>query len=367
MFVLYEFMGIMCNLFGGVIGANQGMQRMFLYSFSMQLIGLVCLCLVEQLDFSDRIGVTIYVVFCQGWAGCAKDFTKLAGKSVPKLVTPEGQEGALFRIVARLTGMKNSFKGMGYFIGAVLIYSGIGFVGALVIMMVLILSLFWPVLKYMDTDIGQSASTNRILSWAVFQKSANVNVLCLARLLLFGARDVWFEISTPIFLKQVLLWEDFATGAFMAGYIIVYGYLQASTTQLFKKQPPGSRSVVVSISMLSVWTLGLGLALYFSQQDHVATTVVLIVGLFVYACLFAVNSSVHSYLIVSYSDGDKVSMDLGFYYMANAGGRLIGTLLGGLIYTFTVDEYGISPCLFASFGFLAMGSVVSLALKDEDN
>ena len=84
----------------------------------------------------------------------------------------------------------------------------------------------------------------------------------------------------------------------------------------------------------------------------------LIIGLFAFGAVFAINSAVHSYLILAYSDHDKVAMNVGFYYMANAAGRLTGTVLSGLIY----QTQGLEGCLWWSTGFVLAAALISFKL-----
>lgn len=67
------------------------------------------------------------------------------------------------------------------------------------------------------------------------------------------------------------------------------------------------------------------------------------------------NSAVHSYLILASTDNDKVAMNVGFYYMANAGGRLLGTVLSGLLFQWS----GLVGCLWASVAFVLAAGLLS--------
>ena len=81
-------------------------------------------------------------------------------------------------------------------------------------------------------------------------------------------------------------------------------------------------------------------------------------GLLVFGVVFALNSALHSYLIVSYAKDDGVSLDVGFYYMSNAMGRLIGTLLSGWVY----QAYGLEACLWISSLFVTIAAMISITL-----
>ncbi|CAB1108883.1 unnamed protein product [Ectocarpus sp. CCAP 1310/34] len=302
MFSAYEVAGVFTNLFGGVAGSKYGLRFTLLTSLVLQIVCLSALTQTEPVlgDLKEAtpgntryLEATIYITAWQALAGVAKDLMKLTGKATPKLVTKEGAEGRLFRVVAWLTGMKNALKGFGSFLGALLV-AQIGYVKSLWIL-VGICAFFVPV-GIFGMDRGLGVSDERKTDWnRLFRKGRNVNVLSAARFFLFGSRDVWFEIGLPLFLRAELGWKRELVGLIMAG-------------------------------------------------------------------LFAVNSSVHSYLIVSYSNKDKVAMDLGFYYMANAMGRLIGVLVGGFLYHYTSDDFGLSMCLVVACPFLVAAAAISYHL-----
>ena len=281
-----------------------------------------------------RLRATVWITAVQAFSGVAKDFMKLTGKSTPKLVTRAGQEGRLFRIVAWLTGMKNSFKGAGSLLGAALVGT-IGYNYTLLVL-VFIVALFIPVaFVYMDHRLGKQAVGKKIDWNRVFRKGRDVNVLSAARFWLFGSRDIWFEIALPLFLKNSLGWSNTFVGLFTGAYIIVYGNLQAFSTTLYRKGADGVMGRPES-SSVTKWALGCALTpaitgslmyyTYIIDHNKGTTTVVMCIGLLAFAAIFAVNSSIHSYLIVSFSDSDKVAQDLGFYYMANVS---LCMMLGG--------------------------------------
>eukprot|EP00752_Nemacystus_decipiens_P003165 g2929.t1 len=379
MFSAYEVAGVFTNLFGGVAGSKYGLRCTLLTSLALQIICLAALThtepvlgdLTEATSGSTRyIEATIYITAWQSLAGVAKDLMKLTGKATPKLVTKEGAEGRLFQLVAWLTGMKNALKGFGSFLGALLV-AQIGYVYGLWVL-VGICAIFLPVGVFgMDRDLGISVGRN--IDWnRLFRKGHNVNVLSAARFFLFGSRDVWFEIGLPIFLRVELGWKRELVGLVLAGYIVIYGNLQAASTKLYKEkdgtrgQPTGA-SAYKWAAYCSLAPLITGIATYFTHkmaENNLATAFVLIVGVVAFAVLFAVNSSVHSYLIVSYSNKDKVAMDLGFYYMANAMGRLIGVLVGGFLYHYTSDDFGLSMCLLVACPFLVAAAAIAYRLPD---
>eukprot|EP00903_Cladosiphon_okamuranus_P007581 g7354.t1 len=377
MFSAYEVAGVFTNLFGGVAGSKYGLRCTLLSSLLLQIICLAALTQTEPVlgDLSEAtsgstryIEATIYITAWQALAGVAKDLMKLTGKATPKLVTKEGAEGRLFQLVAWLTGMKNALKGCGSFLGALLV-AQIGYVYGLWALAA-ICAVFLPVGVFgMDRNLGVSGGTK--IDWnRLFRKGYNVNVLSAARFFLFGSRDVWFEIGLPLFLRAELGWKRELVGLIMAGYIVVYGNLQAASTKLYKKkddtggQPTGA-SAYKWAAYCSLAPLLTGIGTYLTHkvaEDDLATAFVLIIGLVAFAVMFAVNSSVHSYLIVSYSNKDKVAMDLGFYYMANAMGRLIGVLVGGFLYHYTFDDFGLSMCLLVACPLLVAAAAIAYRL-----
>mmetsp|Transcript_311 Transcript_311/g.394 ORF Transcript_311/g.394 Transcript_311/m.394 type:complete len:512 (-) Transcript_311:376-1911(-) len=414
LFSLYEFMGMITNMFGGIAGNRFGLKCTMLTSLFLQLIGLSLLALIdtifgelnEETEGSVKSKAIGYITFCQALSGVSKDFMKLSCKSMPKLVTKANAEDKLFRIVAWVTGWKNALKGFGTILGAVLVQF-IGFNPAIYVLIGIIVLIFPAPLFFMTPGIGKSLN-RPVASLSVFQKPWNINVLSLARFFLFGSRDVWFEIAAPIFLRSVLGWDEYQVGLFMGSYIIIYGQIQKDTSKMYKsakKNNSGSDKKSCRPKCLQGvpkrehvpnwgWANGveillLGIILYPLYQDYAGAEAelflnpnstmaqdefdrygnilagVLITGFFLFAFFFAVNSAIHSYLIVSYAGKDKVTMDIGFYYMANAGGRLVGTILSGWIYEETEERWGLSVCLWVSSGFMFLAAFVSYWLKDE--
>ena len=315
MFALYEVMGIVTNLYGGFMGSQYGLRTTLLFSLLLQCIGLVALAYtkyvfgaLEHAAGKTRWQAFVWIALCQAFNGCAKDLMKLGGKSSPKLVTPAGDNNRLFQLVAYLTGMKNTMKGFGFFLGGILL-STTGYRGALWTLTGFIIVLLPICLMYIDKTLGMS--NNRPTCAEVFQKPHNVQVLSCARFFLFGSRDVWFEIAAPLYLADAMGWESFSVGAFMAGYTIIYGQFQALATKLFKRKDvvrsPGTTDVQTLASVLCIIPGLLGLLLYCIRSYDIATQVFLICGIALYAIVFAVNSSVHSYMIVKFSNRDKVS------------------------------------------------------------
>ena len=115
------------------------------------------------------------------------------------------------------------------------------------------------------------------------------------------------------------------------------------------------KTIWKAVSMAALLPAAIALGMQLAPQSASA---VLIGGLLLFGVVFAINSSLHSYLIVSYAKGDGVSLDVGFYYMSNAMGRLIGTLLSGWVY----QQYGLAACLWTSSAFVLLAGLISLGL-----
>eukprot|EP00948_MAST-09A_sp_MAST-9A-sp1_P001148 g1148.t1 len=458
MFSLYELAGVVTNLYGGLAASKYGLKATMFVSLVLQCFGLVALLLIQPLfgqhlhceassvtgsngtnstnsslnislntainvsnnnsiktntsdadsgnnsgdvctiDSQTRFTIALYITLCQMISGVSKDFMKVSCKTIPKLVTKDGDKGRLFWIVAWVTGMKNSFKGFGSIWGAILVqYAGFNIS---IIVLLAILFLIFPVpMQYIDFSLGRGdRNHNKIFSWDILRKPYNVNILSFARFFLFGSRDVWYEIGAPIFLRNVLQWSELLVGIFFGGYVIIYGMIQTATTKLYKEkkkmnnehitgqQHQQSTSVAMTMNAptrksVSFWALSNTLQLFiwsfilyplFNLYTGDKTSLVLrwllggftILGLLIFASMFAVNSAVHSYLIVLYAGKDKAAKDIGFYYMANAAGRLIGTLLSGVVYQYTVKQFGLSMCLWIASIFMLFAGIVGWFLKD---
>lgn len=362
LFLLYEAMGIVTNFFGGWIGARFGLRLTLFAGLAVQIGALMMLSAVDP-GWTMALSVA-YVMAAQALSGVAKDLTKMSSKSAVKLVVKEeaagGGQSLLFRWVALLTGSKNALKGVGFFLGGFLL-SAVGFAAGLYIMAGMLAVVLVLCLATLKTDLGKAKS--KIKGRELFSKTREINLLSLARVFLFASRDVWFVVGVPIFLYSTLGWDFDAVGAFMAAWVIGYGIVQAGVPKLLRSTTDaatGARAARVWAGLLAVIPAGLALALSpgLLGLTGADTAAVLIGGLLLFGAVFAVNSSVHSYLIVAYSDADKVALNVGFYYMANAVGRLGGTLASGLIYQLA----GLQATLWASAAMLAVSFGVALAL-----
>jgi MFS family permease len=356
LFLLYEAAGILANLVGGWLAAKHGIKRMLIVGLGTQIIGFLILSAMNP-GWEAALLVT-WVVLAQGVCGVAKDVTKTASKSAIKLTEAEAKgdgEGRLFRWVAWFTGSKNAMKGFGFFLGGVLL-EAFGFslalwlmAGALALVLAgVVLSL--PVLK------GKSKPSKSVKE--LFGKNHGVNLLALARIGLFGARDVWFVVGVPVFL-YANSWTFPMVGAFLAIWTIGYGLVQAAAPAVIRRSADGLSAEVPAarlwslMLMLVPFTLAGFLALAPPRPD-----IILVAGLCLFGVIFAVNSSVHSYLILAYAGSEKAAEDVGFYYAANATGRFMGTLLSGLLY----QVGGIGACLIGSGVMLASCWLATQAL-----
>lgn len=354
LFLFYEVFGIFTNFFGGWIGSQFGL-RVTLYSgIGLQVFALIMLSWVNP-SWVQWLAV-FYVMVAQAFSGIAKDLTKMSSKSAIKLVVPQDAESSLFKWVAVLTGSKNALKGVGFFVGSALL-TLFGFVNALWIMAGgLFLILFTSIM--LPEDMGKIKQ--KVNFKELFSKSQEINILSAARFFLFGSRDVWFVVGLPVFLEGTLGWSFYEVGGFMACWVIGYGIIQSLAPTLIQKfgsgEPPQSKTI-------QFWTFtltGVPGAIALALQLGLPANLVIVGGLMLFGIVFAFNSAVHSYLVLAFTDDDKVALNVGFYYMANSGGRLAGTVLSGLVYQIS----GLVGCLWVSMLFVLAAALVSLKLPD---
>ena len=347
LFLFYEFFGVVTNLVGGWIGARLGLNLTMHVGMGLQVLALLLL------TAPDAWLSVPYVMAAQALSGIAKDLNKMSAKASVKLMLPDGNAQAdsrLFKWVAILTGSKNALKGVGYFLGGLLL-ALIGFRGALWALAGMLAVVLVVAIILLPRNLGRSKAKPKFQQ--IFSKTAEINWLSAARFFLFGARDVWFVIGLPVFLST-LGWSHTEVGGFLALWIIGYGLVQAAAPRLFRQHPPDGISARLWAGLLALLPAAIAIAL----SQGIQPEGVLIIGLALFGIVFAINSALHSYLILLYSDRDKVALNIGFYYMANAGGRLIGTVLSGWIY----QTQGLIGCLWWSTGFVLLAVVLSLRL-----
>jgi predicted MFS family arabinose efflux permease len=358
LFLLYEFFGIVTNLVGGWLAARTGLRLTLVLGLALQVVALSLLALLNR-GWSMSLSVA-YVMGCQALSGIAKDLTKMSAKSAIKVLVPAGDDRGLFRWVAFLTGSKNALKGAGFFLGGLLL-STLGFRGALAAMAAGVLLVLALVIAALPASIGQAKAKPAFRG--ILSNSPGINRLSLARMALFAARDVWFVVSVPIFLASVLGWSFTQVGAFLALWVIAYGGVQSMAPILLARV---TRQRAPGPSIASA--LGLGLAavtalIPIGLNAGAPAGITMLAGLALFGVVFALNSSVHSYLVLAYSEADRVSLSVGFYYMANAAGRLAGTLLSGVLY----QQAGIKASLWGAVVLASAAGVVALFLPPVDD
>ncbi len=357
LFLLYELAGIVTNLCAGWIAARFGLASTLYAGLGLQIAALAALA---QLDPAWGIAASVaFVMAVQGVSGVAKDLAKMSSKSAVKLLAPKG-DGTLFRWVAALTGSKNAVKGLGFFLGAAML--GLwGFTAAIWGMAAVLAAILIGVLAFLPPGLPGGSKAAKLTS--VWSRDPLVNRLSLARMFLFGARDVWFVVGIPIYFQSVL--SDgtpdsrraafFLIGGFMALWIIAYGVVQGFAPRLLQAKTRSDAQITAAAVRWSAYLVPLPFALallaYTAQGPSLWLSLTLVVGLLIFGFVFAINSSVHSYLILAFAGDKRVTMDVGFYYMANAAGRLMGTLLSGLSY-----QFGGLPLCLATAGMMALAA-----------
>ncbi len=363
LFLFYEFFGIITNLYGGWIGARYGLRLTLWIGTILQIFALFMLIPVKA-DWPVIFSV-VYVMVAQAVSGIAKDLNKMSAKSAVKTVVPETNNGndtgqkQLFKWVAILTGSKNALKGVGFFLGG-LLYKLFGFNNAVGIMgfglcLAFLLTLILP------GEIGKMKTKPAFND--LFSKSEAINILSAARFFLFGARDVWFVVALPVFLDMAFGWDYMEIGLFLGAWVIGYGIVQAFAPAIRKmwgqKESPDRKAIQFWSAVLMVIPSLIGIALWRESSPSIA----IILGLTIFGFVFAMNSSTHSYMILAYSDNEKVSLNVGFYYMANAAGRLVGTLLSGLLFMIGKNaSIGLQYCLYFSSLLIFLSWISSLKL-----
>ena len=347
LFVLYEIAGVVTNLSAGWIAARFGLTSTLYAGLVLQIVALLALA---QLDPAWGITASvIFVMLVQGLSGVAKDLAKMSSKSAVKILAP-ADDGGLFRWVAILTGSKNAVKGAGFLLGAAVL-ALFGFVPSVLTMAAILFVILIGVASGMPSGLPvgrKDAKFSEVLS-----KNRNINWLSAARLFLFGARDVWFVVGIPIYFYAVLSdgSEDgnraafFTIGTFMAVWTILYGIVQGWAPSILKAASRSPEEILAQarrwVAALAVVPALLATLVLIAAEPSPALTVTIIIGLLIFGGIFAVNSSLHSFLILSFTDARRVTMDVGFYYMSNAAGRLLGTVLSG----FTYQVGGLPLCL----------------------
>ena len=349
LFLFYEFFGMVTNLFGGWLAAYTGLNTTLHIGLALQMLALGML-----LADPSWLSVT-YVMAAQALSGIAKDLNKMSAKSNIKLLLPDDAQNKLYHWVALLTGSKNALKGAGFFIGALLL-SSLGFRGAILVLFLGLMLVCIASFILLDRSVGKSPYTPKFRE--LISKSPAINRLAAARFFLFASRDIWFVVALPVYLQSELGWQYTSVGSMLALWVIGYGAIQSLAPKLTQRRAnhgPSSTSTLHWLLPLCFIPILIAGSLHYALAPPAW---ILMIGLAIYGSVFAINSSLHSYLILAYAQRKGVSLDIGFYYMANAAGRLTGSLLSGLIYQWQ----GLSACMLAASAFTAAAYLLSIGL-----
>ena len=347
LFLLYEFFGMVTNLYGGWLATRIGLTRTLQIGLAVQILSLTML-------LKDASALTVtYVMLAQALSGIAKDLSKMSAKSSIKALVPDQAQSQLYRWIALLTGSKNALKGLGFFLGGALL-AWFGFQTTIVFLVALLIMVLAIGFFILETNCGKASYKPKLRDSLV--KTDRINRLSAARMFLFCARDIWFVVALPVFLQSQLAWSYIEVGSLMAAWVIGYGAMQTVAPRITSLNGALANGAALFkwASLLFIAPCLMAAGLYAGLNP----SAVVIVGLVFFGLLFAVNSSLHSYLIVAYAKHDSVSLDVGFYYMANAGGRLLGTILSGLIY----QQYGLTSCLLMSALMIAASGLIARQL-----
>ncbi len=360
LFLLYEFLGMITNLGAGWIAKKFGLNTTLFAGIILQIFSLMILTQLDQ-TWSTTLSV-LFVMFTQGLSGIAKDLTKMSAKSSVKLLYPN-KNSKLFKWVSLMTGSKNAVKGFGFLTGALLL-SFTSFETSLMIMALILALMFVLLLINLKTNISEVNKKSKFSE--VFSKNKDINYLSLGRVFLFGSRDTWFVVGLPIFLYSALSDGSldgnkkafFIIGTFMAAWTVFYGLVQTITPKILSKDKSFSKQTKFWAGFLTAIPLLLISFNYYFEEYSIYNVTFL---LFMFGFVFAINSSIHSFLILNYTNNKRVTLDVGFYYMSNAFGRLIGTLLSGLAFQYG----GFTMCLFITSILLLLNrlSIEKLNLK----
>lgn len=353
LFLLYELFGVITNLLGGWLGSQFGLKITLFIGLALQVVALSALAGLRP-DWPLSLSVA-YVMAAQALSGIAKDLTKMSSKSAIKVLLPKGEEGTLFKWVAILTGSKNALKGAGFFLGGALL-SWLGFRLALLAMAAALTLVLCAAVLTLPRGMGRAKAKVKLSH--LFAKNRNINLLSAARMFLFGSRDVWFVVGLPIFLAANLGWSHTRIGGFLALWVIGYGGVQALAPNLLRRGLTGGTPQGGTAAAGAFALAGLTAFIAWGLRAEFSPWLTVVIGLALFGLVFAINSSVHSYLILAYTKRDQVALDVGFYYMANAAGRLLGTLLSGLLFQLG----GLSGCLWVSTALVFTAGLLSLAL-----
>ena len=289
LFLFYEIFGVVTNLVGGWLGARLGLNNTMNIGLGLQIVALAMLTVP-----ADMLTV-VYVMAAQALSGIAKDLNKMSAKSAIKMLVPSDAQGKLYQWVAILTGSKNALKGVGFFLGGLLL-TLLEFRGAVIAMAVMLTIVWLMSLLSLKADLGKAKNKPKFTD--IFSKSPAINMLSAARMFLFGARDVWFVVALPVFLAVTFQWDHWWVGGFMASWVIGYGIIQTLTPKITgfnKVNFSAIHSAKIWVSYLALIPALIAIALHFNWQIQLS----IIIGILIFGVVFAINSSLHSYIIVS--------------------------------------------------------------------
>jgi len=352
LFLFYEFFGIVTNLVGGWLGARIGLNRTMHIGMALQIVALL------MLTVPDTWLSVAYVMAAQALSGIAKDLNKMSAKASVKTLSGADDHSRLFRWVAALTGSKNALKGVGFFLGALLL-EWLEFRGALAVLATMLMLVLFFTWVSLPRGIGKMSFKPKFHQ--VFSSDPAINRLSAARFFLFGARDVWFVVALPVYLVAELGWAFHSVGAYIALWVIGYGVVQGFAPRLLRlRQQAGAAPGPASARYAALGLMLVPIAIALGLAAELPASGVVVVGLIVFGVVFALNSALHSYLILAYSQGERVALDVGFYYMANAGGRLAGTILSGWSY----QALGLVGGLWISAAMVAASMLIAFSLPN---
>ena len=356
LFVFYELASIFTNLYAGFLGNKKGLKIPLVAGLFLQTIALVTLSFMNLSWMNWQL--ILYAMLAQCLSGIAKDLTKMSSKTAIKFLVPSNQESTLFKWVSILTGSKNAIKGIGFFVGGAFLQ----FFGFQLALWILAGILLIPLLSslFLPKKMGTMKKKMRLIE--IFNQKKDIQILSFARFFLFSSRDIWFVVGVPLFLSAQFAWDFGEVGSFMAAWVIGYGVLQSATPTIIKwitKSEAVSGRTTLWVSIFLIWIMSLLVSASFFEFY---LPYLLPIGLLLFGLLFAMISSIHSYLVLSYSDGDKAASSVGFYYMANASGRLVGTLLSGILYHFG----SLTACLSGSLVFVMINGLISIYLPKKE-
>lgn len=357
LFLFYELFGVITNFVGGWVASRFGLNQTMQFGMLLQVFALAMLAVPTA-----WLGVA-YVMFAQALSGIAKDLNKMSAKASVKLMLPDEAQGSLFKLVSFLTGSKNALKGVGFFLGGLLLHL-FGFQTALLILAASLFAVYVLTVILLPKELGKTK--DKVKFKHLFSRNRAINTLAAARVFLFAARDVWFVVALPVYFSAVLGWNFSEVGAFFAFWVVGYGIIQSGAPRIIRwgiashlqqNWSPSGATARLWAFILFVEIVVMSVLL---QQGHYPEQVI-VVGLIVFAFIFAMNSAVHSFLILSYSSHENVATDVGFYYMANATGRLAGTVLSGGVY----QVWGLVGCLWWSAAFVLLTTLLSSGLPQQ--